>query len=63
MGCQQLKDKGEVDILGIVCRLRIDRWVLRAGCSLEGPAGSQAWEEGCRRDVGMDIARGHGDNF
>ncbi|KAM6333441.1 tyrosine-protein phosphatase non-receptor type 7 isoform 4-T4 [Alca torda] len=25
MGCQQLKDKGEVDILGIVCRLRIDR--------------------------------------
>uniref|UniRef100_A0A8C0BDB1 protein-tyrosine-phosphatase n=1 Tax=Buteo japonicus TaxID=224669 RepID=A0A8C0BDB1_9AVES len=25
IGCQQLKDKGEVDILGIVCRLRIDR--------------------------------------
>ncbi|XP_064492176.1 tyrosine-protein phosphatase non-receptor type 7 isoform X2 [Pseudopipra pipra] len=25
MGCQQLKDKGEVDILGIVCHLRIDR--------------------------------------
>ncbi|XP_003220623.1 tyrosine-protein phosphatase non-receptor type 7 isoform X1 [Anolis carolinensis] len=25
IGCQQLKDKGEVDILGIVCQLRIDR--------------------------------------
>ncbi|NWV62587.1 PTN7 phosphatase, partial [Malurus elegans] len=25
IGCQQLRDKGEVDILGIVCRLRIDR--------------------------------------
>ncbi|KAK2526418.1 Ptpn7 [Columba guinea] len=25
IGCQQLKDKGEVDVLGIVCRLRIDR--------------------------------------
>ncbi|XP_064354134.1 tyrosine-protein phosphatase non-receptor type 7 isoform X3 [Dromaius novaehollandiae] len=25
IGCQQLKDTGEVDILGIVCRLRIDR--------------------------------------
>ncbi|KAI1230882.1 hypothetical protein IHE44_0008314 [Lamprotornis superbus] len=25
IGCQQLQDKGEVDILGIVCRLRIDR--------------------------------------
>ncbi|KFV77469.1 Tyrosine-protein phosphatase non-receptor type 7 [Struthio camelus australis] len=25
IGCQQLKDMGEVDILGIVCRLRIDR--------------------------------------
>ncbi|XP_061298759.1 tyrosine-protein phosphatase non-receptor type 7 isoform X2 [Pezoporus flaviventris] len=25
IGCQQLKDKGEVDILGIVCRLRMDR--------------------------------------
>ncbi|KAM6232586.1 tyrosine-protein phosphatase non-receptor type 7 isoform 3-T3 [Spheniscus humboldti] len=25
IGCQQLKDKGEVDILGIVCHLRIDR--------------------------------------
>ncbi|KAM6311099.1 tyrosine-protein phosphatase non-receptor type 7 isoform 2-T2 [Podargus strigoides] len=25
IGCQQLEDKGEVDILGIVCRLRIDR--------------------------------------
>ncbi|XP_010073723.1 PREDICTED: tyrosine-protein phosphatase non-receptor type 7 [Pterocles gutturalis] len=25
IGCQQLKEKGEVDILGIVCRLRIDR--------------------------------------
>ncbi|NWX21358.1 PTN7 phosphatase, partial [Aegotheles bennettii] len=25
MGCQQLRDKGEVDILGIVCRLRIER--------------------------------------
>uniref|UniRef100_A0A8C6JH30 protein-tyrosine-phosphatase n=1 Tax=Melopsittacus undulatus TaxID=13146 RepID=A0A8C6JH30_MELUD len=25
IGCQQLKDKGEVDILGIVCRLRLDR--------------------------------------
>ncbi|NWT02332.1 PTN7 phosphatase, partial [Mionectes macconnelli] len=25
MGCQQLKDTGEVDILGIVCHLRIDR--------------------------------------
>ncbi|XP_042743117.1 tyrosine-protein phosphatase non-receptor type 7 isoform X1 [Lagopus leucura] len=25
IGCQQLKDKGDVDILGIVCRLRIDR--------------------------------------
>lgn len=27
IGCQQLRDKGEVDILGIVCRLRMDRWV------------------------------------
>ncbi|XP_025919584.1 tyrosine-protein phosphatase non-receptor type 7 isoform X2 [Apteryx rowi] len=25
IGCQQLKDTGEVDILGIVCHLRIDR--------------------------------------
>ncbi|KAH0618984.1 hypothetical protein JD844_018577 [Phrynosoma platyrhinos] len=25
IGCQQLKDKGEADILGIVCQLRIDR--------------------------------------
>ncbi|XP_067387596.1 tyrosine-protein phosphatase non-receptor type 7 isoform X2 [Emydura macquarii macquarii] len=25
IGCQQLKTKGEVDILGIVCQLRIDR--------------------------------------
>ncbi|XP_071624574.1 tyrosine-protein phosphatase non-receptor type 7 isoform X2 [Heliangelus exortis] len=25
IGCQELKDKGEVDILGIVCRLRMDR--------------------------------------
>ncbi|KAM6237055.1 tyrosine-protein phosphatase non-receptor type 7 isoform 3-T3 [Porphyrio hochstetteri] len=25
IGCQELKAKGEVDILGIVCRLRIDR--------------------------------------
>ncbi|NXY11628.1 PTN7 phosphatase, partial [Pteruthius melanotis] len=25
IGCQQLKDEGQVDILGIVCRLRIDR--------------------------------------
>ncbi|NWW88722.1 PTN7 phosphatase, partial [Rhynochetos jubatus] len=25
IGCQQLKEKGEVDILGIVCHLRIDR--------------------------------------
>nr|XP_034978064.1 tyrosine-protein phosphatase non-receptor type 7 [Zootoca vivipara] len=25
IGCQQLKNKGEVDILGIVCQLRIDR--------------------------------------
>ncbi|XP_021232842.1 tyrosine-protein phosphatase non-receptor type 7 isoform X2 [Numida meleagris] len=25
IGCQQLKDKGDVDILGIVCRLRMDR--------------------------------------
>ncbi|XP_009997931.1 PREDICTED: tyrosine-protein phosphatase non-receptor type 7 [Chaetura pelagica] len=25
IGCQQLRDKGEVDILGIVCRLRMDR--------------------------------------
>uniref|UniRef100_A0A8D2Q776 protein-tyrosine-phosphatase n=2 Tax=Varanus komodoensis TaxID=61221 RepID=A0A8D2Q776_VARKO len=25
IGCQQLKEKGEVDILGIVCQLRIDR--------------------------------------
>ncbi|XP_054659783.1 tyrosine-protein phosphatase non-receptor type 7 isoform X2 [Grus americana] len=55
IGCQELKDKGEVDILGIVCRLRMDRWVLRAGCSLEGPAGSQAWEKGCGRDVGTSI--------
>lgn len=31
IGCQQLKDKGEVDVLGIVCRLRIDRCVLRPG--------------------------------
>ncbi|KAJ6661040.1 hypothetical protein lerEdw1_016841 [Lerista edwardsae] len=27
IGCQQLKDKGEVDILGTVCQLRIDRFV------------------------------------
>ncbi|KAF7238915.1 Tyrosine-protein phosphatase non-receptor type 7 [Varanus komodoensis] len=27
IGCQQLKEKGEVDILGIVCQLRIDRCV------------------------------------
>ena len=52
-----------MDILGIVCRLRIDRWVLRAGGSLEGPAGFQACEEGCGRDVGMGITKGHGDNF
>uniref|UniRef100_A0A8B9S1Q9 protein-tyrosine-phosphatase n=1 Tax=Accipiter nisus TaxID=211598 RepID=A0A8B9S1Q9_9AVES len=63
IGCQQLKDKGEVDILGIVCRLRIDRWVLRAGGSLEGPVGCQAWEEGCGRHVGMGIMKGHGDSF
>ncbi|KFQ27138.1 Tyrosine-protein phosphatase non-receptor type 7 [Merops nubicus] len=25
MGCQQLRDQGQVDILGIVCRLRMDR--------------------------------------
>ncbi|NWR24506.1 PTN7 phosphatase, partial [Emberiza fucata] len=25
IGCQQLQDTGEVDILGIVCHLRIDR--------------------------------------
>ncbi|XP_053105145.1 tyrosine-protein phosphatase non-receptor type 7 [Hemicordylus capensis] len=25
IGCQQLKNKGEVDVLGIVCQLRIDR--------------------------------------
>lgn len=42
IGCQQLQDKGEVDILGIVCHLRIDRWVHSAGGSLEGPAGCQA---------------------
>lgn len=30
IGCQQLKARGEVDILGIVCQLRLDRWVL--GC-------------------------------
>lgn len=29
IGCQQLKARGEVDILGIVCRLRLDRWVNR----------------------------------
>lgn len=28
IGCQQLKARGEVDILGIVCQLRLDRWVL-----------------------------------
>lgn len=50
IGCQQLKEKGEVDILGIVCHLRIDRWVLRAGWSWEGAAGCQAWEDG--RDTG-----------
>lgn len=27
IGCQQLKARGEVDILGIVCQLRLDRWV------------------------------------
>lgn len=27
IGCQQLKTRGEVDILGIVCQLRLDRWV------------------------------------
>lgn len=59
MGCQQLKDKGEVDVLGIVCRLRIDRCVLRPGSSSEGPAGCQAWEEGC----GGGHCGGHGDNF
>lgn len=25
IGCQQLKARGEVDILGIVCQLRLDR--------------------------------------
>lgn len=28
IGCQQLKARGEVDILSIVCQLRLDRWVL-----------------------------------
>lgn len=44
IGCQQLKDKGDVDILGIVCRLRIDRLVLRQA-ALKDAAG-------CRRDAG-----------
>lgn len=35
-----------MDILGIVCRLRIDRWVLGAGGSLEDAAECQALEEG-----------------
>ncbi|KAF6073609.1 protein tyrosine phosphatase non-receptor type 7 [Phyllostomus discolor] len=26
IGCQQLRARGEVDILGIVCQLRLDRW-------------------------------------
>ncbi|XP_010643387.1 tyrosine-protein phosphatase non-receptor type 7 isoform X2 [Fukomys damarensis] len=29
IGCQQLKARAEVDILGIVCQLRLDRWVQR----------------------------------
>ena len=29
IGCQQLKAQGEVDVLGIVCQLRLDRWALR----------------------------------
>ncbi|KAJ7426656.1 hypothetical protein WISP_13935 [Willisornis vidua] len=31
IGCQQLRDKGQVDVLGIVCRLRIDREVSEDG--------------------------------
>ncbi|KAI6072819.1 Tyrosine-protein phosphatase non-receptor type 7-like protein [Aix galericulata] len=46
IGCQQLKDTGEVDILGIVCHLRIDRSVLGARCPSRGAAGCRAWEGG-----------------
>lgn len=38
IGCQQLKALGEVDILGIVCQLRLDRWV----CGLSGALHHQA---------------------
>ena len=39
IGCQQLKARGEVDILRIVCQLRLDRWVRGAGPRVvcEGP--------------------------
>lgn len=52
IGCQQLKDKGDVDILGIVCRLRIDRLVLGKE-SLEDAAGCRRGEGG----AGMNIPR------
>uniref|UniRef100_A0A8C0R1Y7 protein-tyrosine-phosphatase n=1 Tax=Canis lupus dingo TaxID=286419 RepID=A0A8C0R1Y7_CANLU len=41
IGCQQLKARGEVDILGIVCQLRLDRWVRGGG--RDGPAEVDGW--------------------
>lgn len=37
IGCQQLQARGEVDILGIVCQLRLDRWVPLASEFLPAP--------------------------
>lgn len=60
IGCQQLKEKGEVDILGIVCRLRIDRSERAApGRVLLGAKPGRRIREGC----GAGVARGHGDRF
>lgn len=58
IGCQQLRAQGQVDILGIVCHLRIDRLVLGqaalpGSCCLPGLAGG----------LGEGITRGHEDNF
>nr|XP_025873748.1 tyrosine-protein phosphatase non-receptor type 7 isoform X1 [Vulpes vulpes] len=41
IGCQQLKARGEVDILGIVCQLRLDRWVHGGG--RDGPVEGDRW--------------------